>query len=283
MASSRAEIVARQLNAFLALTSESERGGLRDTDVESNWNALRGAAAAFEVPIPTAVGEVLRAMDVEGLASDPGDLEALNVAALLELTRHPAHRSASAIELLRRDPAVHADSVGAAFRDMRRDEVIALVPALKRAGDGIVRMLLETLSAKKTYVRQAAALTLSSLQAEEAIPGLLHLVSTESTSLWEEFARSLAAFGESAQAAAVSAVETEVLAKDRAALVLAYLAKGGFASNVEELLSHPHADVAEAAGSVAARLPTVERHLREFYDPSATPTGPREFGKKLFL
>ena len=66
------------------------------------------------------------------------------------------------------------------------------------------------------------------------------------------------------------------------ALVLAYLAKGGYASVVEDLVSHSHRVVADVAGSIPARLPTVERHLREFYDASATPTGPREFGKKVF-
>jgi hypothetical protein len=282
LAESPAEVVERQLLAFLALTSGPERGGLTDADVASNWNALRGAAAAFTVPIAAEVEEVLQAMDADDLTRDPGALEGLNVAALLELTRHANHRSVSSIELLQRDAALHADAVGLALRDMRRDEVIALVPALKRAGEAVVPALLATLSAKKTFVRQAAALTLAALQAEEAIPGLLRLVGAETTTLWEEFARSLAGFGEVALAAVVEAIQQGSVPRDRAALVLAYLAKGGFASGVEELAGHPDAIVAAVAASVPTRLPTVERHLREFYDANATPTGPREFGTKLF-
>ncbi|MCB9656277.1 MAG: hypothetical protein H6726_01405 [Sandaracinaceae bacterium] len=282
LAMTPADIVAQQLVAFLTLTSGPERGGLRDAEVAANWNALRGAAAAFSVPIPVDVEAVLRAMDADDIAADSGALETLNVAALIELTRHAAHRRAAAAELLRRDAELHAEVVGAALRDMRRDEVIALVPALKRAGEAVVSMLLDTLGAKKTFVRQAAALTLSSLQAEEAIGGLLHLACTETTSLWEEFARALAAFGDVALESIIAAIETGDLTPDRAALVLAYLAKGGYASVVEDLVSHSHRVVADVAGSIPARLPTVERHLREFYDASATPTGPREFGKKVF-
>lgn len=282
LAATPAEIVAKQLGGFLALTSEPDRGGLRDGDVVSNWNALRGAASAFAVELPPAIAEVLRAMDSADEARDPGALEALNVAALLELTRHANHRCGAAIELLRRDPALHAEAVGLALRDMRREEVVALVPALVRAGDQLVPTLLETLSAKKTFVRQAAALTLASLQAEDAIPGLLALVAKESTALWEELARALAAFGELAEAALVEALEQDAIPHDRAALVLAYLAKGGFAGSVDELTRSPNAKVAAVAASVAPRMAVVERHLREFYDVSTTPTGPREFGKKLF-
>jgi hypothetical protein len=282
LAASPAEIVEQQLASFLAQTSEPDRGGLTDADVASNWNALRGAAAAFGVPIPPAVDEVLRAMDADDLARDPSALEGLNVAALLELTRHANHRSVSSIELLRRDASLHAEAVGMALRDMRRDEVVALVPALKRAGEAVVPALLATLAAKKTFVRQAAALTLAALQADEAVPGLLHLVGTETTTLWEEFARSLAGFGEVALATVVDAIHEGSVPRERGALVLAYLAKGGFASGVEELARHPDPVVAAVAASVPARLPTVERHLREFYDATATPTGPREFGTKLF-
>lgn len=282
LAESPAEIVSKQLTSFLALASEPDRGGLRDGDVVSNWNALRGAASAFAVELPPAIAEVLRAMDSEDEARDPGALEALNVAALLELLRHANHRSGAAIELLRRDPALHADAVGVALRDMRREEVVILVPALARAGDPMVPALLETLAAKKTFVRQAAALTLASLQAEDAIPGLLALVAKESTSLWEEFARALAAFGELAEAALVDAITQDAIPDDRAALVLAYLAKGGFAGSVEELTRSPNLRVAVVASSVGPRMPVVEQHLREFYDASTTPTGPREFGKKLF-
>ena len=165
---------------------------------------------------------------------------------------------------------------------MRREEVLTMVPALVRAGDLMVPMLLETLSAKKTFVRQAAALTLASMQAEDAIPGLLTLVANESTTLWEELARALAAFGELAEAALIDALAHDAIPPDRAALVMAYLAKGGFAANVEELTRAKNPKVAVVAASVGPRMATVERHLREFYDASTTPTGPREFGKKLF-
>jgi hypothetical protein len=282
LAKGPAEIVAKQLTAFLALTSEPDRGGLRDADVVSNWNALRGAASAFAVEIPPAIADVLHAMDEEDVAHDPGALEALNIAALLELTRHANHRCAATAELLRRDPALHTEAIGMALRDMRREEVVTLVPALVRAGELIVPTLLETLSAKKTFVRQAAALTLASLQAEAAIPGLLELVASESTSLWEEFARALAAFGELAEAVVVDALARDAIPPDRAALVLAYLAKGGFASSVDELTRSPDPKIAAVAGKVGPRMATIERHLREFYDASTTPTGPREFGKKLF-
>lgn len=282
LAEGPAEIVRKQLAAFLALTSEPDRGGLRDADVVSNWNALRGAASAFAVDIPPAIADVLHAMDSEDVTHGPGALEALNIAALLELTRHANHRGAATAELLRRDAALHAEAIGLALRDMRREEVVALVPALVRAGELVVPTLLETLSAKKTFVRQAAALTLASLQAEAAIPGLLELVAVESTTLWEEFARALAAFGELAEAAVVDALARDAIPPDRAALVLAYLAKGGFASSVDELTRSPDPRIASVAGKVGPRMATVERHLREFYDASTTPTGPREFGKKLF-
>ena len=159
-----------------------------------------------------------------------------------------------------------------ALRDMRRDDVVVLVPALKRAGEAVVPMLLETLSAKKTFVRQAAALTLSALQAEEAVPVLLRLVAKENTTLWEEFARALAAFGEVALASVLEAVRADALPTERAALVLAYLSKGGFASPVEDLAQDPDPKVSAVARGVPLRLPTVDRHLREFYDPTETPT-----------
>ena len=89
MAMTPADIVAQQLVAFLTLTSGPERGGLRDAEVAANWNALRGAAAAFSVPIPVDVEAVLRAMDADDIAADSGALETLNVAALIEVKLTP--------------------------------------------------------------------------------------------------------------------------------------------------------------------------------------------------
>ena len=40
------------------------------------------------------------------------------------------HRCAATAELLRRDPAFDTEAIGMALRDMRREEVVTLVPAL---------------------------------------------------------------------------------------------------------------------------------------------------------
>jgi HEAT repeat protein len=153
---------------------------------------------------------------------------------------------------------------------------------MRSAGATLVPTLLDTLTAKKTFVRQAAAFSLAALQAEEAVPALIKLVARENTSLWEEFARALAAFGDVAIDSIVEAVEADSLPAERAALALAYLAKGGFASPVEELSAHSDPRVSAVATAVSTRIPTVEGHLREFYEAGVNPTGPREFGKRLF-
>ena len=166
---------------------------------------------------------------------------------------------------------------------MPRADVVQLTPDLRDAAPSIIPVLISTLGAKKTFVRQAAALILAALDARDALNPLVRLLGTEPSAIWEEVARAVAAFGTPARTALLDAVAREALTYERAALALAFsVAHEGDRSALDALARDPDGERAHVAALARTEGPRVERLLSELA-PGGKATGPREFGRRIGL
>jgi hypothetical protein len=132
---------------------------------------------------------------------------------------------------------------------MPRGEVLAVVPQLVSLGDAATEVLLDGLSAKKTFVRQASALALGVLRQRRAIQPLVMLLKVEPSEIWEEVARVVGSFGDAAVRAVTRTLKDPQGNEGRFVLALAHLVENGSGGLVESLTrgGGKLADVAKAA------------------------------------
>ncbi len=262
------EMVERLVDAFRGTSRLEGAGGLDAKAVAANWESLLALAEEYEV-----------AMDVEAheqahrdiAAGRPGssaprsvDESAIPELAndeLVGLVEHPKLRRKVALELVSRAGPGDAELVSRvvrAVRKMPREEVLDVMPKVFPLGEAAAGALIDTLSARKTFVRQAAALCLGELQMRRAVRPLVQLLVEEPTEVWEEVARVLASFGTSLERALKRVTEVEG-ADRRIAYLLAHVRLRGQKSLVEKLAAkngEPLAAIAQAAPEHEERAKT---------------------------
>ncbi|MDH5492906.1 MAG: hypothetical protein OEY14_13210, partial [Myxococcales bacterium] len=240
-------LVQAQISAFRAL-SESGRGGMDAEAIGSNWQALLDAAATYEAPIDSETHalahEAIGAMSAGASATIPPPAEVphdrlgeLGIPELVLLLERPDGRRAAALELIQRGDAELLPRVFDALRRMPRADVAALAPALVPLGDTVGDALVEGLAARKTFVRQAAALVLGELRLRRAVVPMVHLLMNEPTDVWREIARLLGDFGKGALRS-LGRVAREPKGKEgRIAYAMAHLAVAGHDEALQKLRS----------------------------------------------
>jgi HEAT repeat protein len=134
-----------------------------------------------------------------------------------------------------------------AVRKMPRADVVRVVPRIAEFGEAAGDVLIDGLAAKKTFVRQSAALALGYLKLRRAVVPLLHLLGSEPTEVWREVARVLGEFGTGAFRALSRGVKDPKGDADRFTLALAHLANNGCAKQVEQLAADRDARTADVA------------------------------------
>lgn len=237
------EVVARQLQQFVATASTADRGGMSPEASAENWERLLAAASEAEVPVDDAIHEIaweamsaLKGKGGEGLpVVDASALPQMGGPELVMLLDHPKIRRAAALELCRRSDPEYADRLFKAVRKMGRSEVVRIVPRILDLGESAGDALIDGLSARKTFVRQVSALALGHLRLRRAVVPLVHLLSNEPSGVWREVARILGEFGTGSLRALSRGLKDPKASSERFALALAHLTQHGCEAQVRQL------------------------------------------------
>ncbi len=256
-------LLTRQIAALAETTRREGRGGLAKERVAENWERLLKAAADNEVAIDGDTHElawkVIREVKggEEG-AVDPAKLPQMGPPELVMLLEHPRHRRDAAIELCRRkDPAL-AETVCKAVRKMPRSEVVRVVPRVAELGEEAGDAMIDGLSARKTFVRQAFALALGHLKLRRAVVPLVHLLASEESEVWREHARIVGSFGNASLRNVTRQLRDPKGMEERYIWTLAHLANNGCAKQIERLTS----DELPAVATMAAEAMTLRERAR---------------------
>jgi hypothetical protein len=145
---------------------------------------------------------------------------------------------------------------------MARADVVCVVPRLTRLGDDAGDALIDGLSARKTFARQAFALAIAHLKLRRGVVPLLHALGAEPSDAWREIARAFGSFGNASFRTLAQKLGDARVPEDRLALTLAHLAHQGCSKQVEALEKDPDPRIARLA--IAARgCKSEARHQEE--------------------
>lgn len=259
------ELVTRQIAAFRDGAARSDLG---PADIAANWEALLAAAADVEVAIDgethEAAWRAIRAArgDADGSSkSGPGEVDLTKLPGmgppeLVLMLDHPKARRAAALELCKRGDAAYVESVYKAARKMPRAEVVRVVPRVVAFGEAAGDALIDGLSARKTFVRQASALALGQLKLRRAVVPLLHVLESEESDVWREIARVLGELGQSSYRPLLRAAKDGKTERERFAYALAHASVAGSRKALRELAAG--ADEGERLVSIAQRALVLE-------------------------
>jgi HEAT repeat protein len=245
-------LVAATIDAFAKTSAKKDRGGLSAERAADNWESLLKMAADGEVAIDTDTHDLawraIRSVRGGGdKAIDEAKLPDMGAPELVLLLEHPRHRRAAALELCRRKDATFADTLSKSVRKMPRAEVVRIVPRMAELGDEAGDAIIDGLSARKTFVRQAFALALGHLKLRRAVVPLVHLLSSEQSEVWREVARVVGTFGNASLRNVTRLLKDPKGNEERYAWTLAHLSNNGCAKQVERLTSEDDAGVVEIA------------------------------------
>jgi HEAT repeat protein len=266
------ELVARQIDAFRTLASRSDRGGLGIDEVATNWEQLLASAADNEVAIDAATHDVawqaIRAARGEASGThalapiDPAKIPEMGPPELVLLLEHPKARRLAALEICRRKDPELVDTLYKAVRKMPRADVVRIAPKIAAFGEAAGDALIDGLSARKTFVRQASALTLGELKLRRAVVPLVHLLQSEPSDIWQEVARVLGEFGMASFRTLARVLKDPKTAPERFPYALAHLANHGCAKQVDELTRDSDSKVSGMAQKALEMRDDVQRHAK---------------------
>jgi len=238
------EIVARQLTSFRRVSSSPDHGGLTIEQVGANWEKLLREAGECELAIESdlheAAWEAIRATraDLTGphaAAIDVDRIAEMGSPELVMLLEHPRARRLAALELCKRGDPEYIDPIYRTVRKMPRPDVVRIVPKVALFGESAGDVLIDGLTARKTFVRQASALALGHLKLRRAIVPLQHALHAESSEVWRELARVIGEFGMASFRSVARALKDPKIDEERFAHTLAHLANYGCLRNIEKL------------------------------------------------
>jgi hypothetical protein len=268
IAADEGALVNVQLERFQKTAALSDRGGLSPEDVADNWQHLLDAATENEIAIDEDTHELAwnsirkvrgEASDSHVLADvDPSKLPEMGKLELAMLLDHPKLRQRAALELCRRgDPDV-LDRLAKAVRKMPRAEVVRVVPKMTAMGEAAGDALIDLLGARKTFVRQAAALGLGELDLRRAVVPLMHVLTSEASDVWREVARVIGELGSPSFRTVQRALKDPEGHEERFKVVLAHLANHGCESQVDKLTK----DSDKGVAVIALEALTLRQDLR---------------------
>lgn len=265
------EMVERLVDAFRGTSRLEGAGGLDQRAVAANWEALLALAEEYEVALDVEAHEQAHRNIAEGRPGsqaprtvDESAIPDLANDELIGLVEHPKLRRPVALELLSRAGPGDAELVARvvrAVRKMPRGEVLDVMPKVFPLGEAAAGALIDTLSARKTFVRQAAALCLGELQMRRAVRPLVQLLVEEPTEVWEEVARVLSTFGTSLERGLKRVTEVDG-ADGRIAYLLAHVRLNGDQALVDKLASKK----GEPIAAIAATADQQEERARTHRD-----------------
>lgn len=236
LANEPGELVTRQIESFRRTASTKTQGGLTAEATGINWEALLAGAAEYEIAIDSDTHDLawkaIRKGKGEEGAPGAGEVDLSKLAQmgppeLVLLLDHPGARRAAAIELCNRGDVELVDAVYKAVRKMPRPEVVRVAAKVVGFGEAAGDVLIDGLSARKTFVRQASAIILGQLKLRRAVVPLLHLLQSEKSGVWKEIARILGELGQASYRPLLRAAKEPKSPEDRFAYALAHAANAG--------------------------------------------------------
>lgn len=252
------ELVSRQIAAFKKTTASADRGGLTKEEIAGVWEALLGDSNQAEVAIDSSTHEeawnAIRAVKGEGTAKESGkpfDLSKLpdcSPPELVLLLDDPRGRWHAAVELCKRADTDYVGAVGKAARKMPRAEVVRVVPKMVSFGEAAGDALIDALSARKTFVRQAAVLGLGQIKLRRAVSPLIHLLQSEESDVWKEVARVLGELGTASFKPLIKAAKEPKGHEERFIFALAHASNNGQRKALQALVND------KSEGPLIARL-----------------------------
>ncbi|MBK8171030.1 MAG: HEAT repeat domain-containing protein [Sandaracinaceae bacterium] len=258
LAKDPSELVAKQISAFKKTTSEAARGGLSKEEIAGVWEALLADATQAEVAIDTATHELawtaIRAVKGDEGGKDAGkpfDLSKLadmSPPELVLLLDDPRGRWHAAVELCKRNDTDYVGAIGKAARKMPRAEVVRVVPKMVSFGEAAGDALIDALSARKTFVRQAAVLALGHIKLRRAVSPLIHLLQSEESDVWKEVARVLGELGVASFKPLLKAAKEPKGNEDRFIVALAHASTNGSRKQLQAIAND------KSEGPLVARL-----------------------------
>lgn len=259
IAPDEAALVSRQIEAFTRTTNLADRGGLTAEAVAEAWESLLQKAAETELSIDAETHELawaaIRAVrGGDGMAEiDPEKLPDMPVPEVVGLLDHPRYRCQAATELIGRNDPELAEQLCQAARKMPRGEVLRVLPRMVNLGDAAGDALIDGLGARKTFVRQAFALTLGELKLRRAVVPLVHLLASEQSEIWREVARIIGTFGTASMRNVTRQLKDPKGLEERYVLAMAHLANHGCEKQVKKLASDDRPEIAKLASEALAR------------------------------
>ena len=261
------ELVVELCNTFRELATSKDRGGLSTDALARNWERLLAAADRLELSVDAkthqqasqdrerAGGEPSASVDL-----NPESLADMGVADVQRLLDHPEMRRHAAAELIGREDGEHLTQVSKAIRKMPRGEVLELMPQMVHVGEAAADALIDALGARKTFVRQAAALGLGELKLRRAISPLVQLLQTEPTEVWWEVGRVISVFGGAAIRPLTRAMKDPKGGEERFAYTLGHLLCTDAADDVKSLAEDANTNVKRIAESALTLRELAEEH-----------------------
>lgn len=261
------ELVIGLVDAFRGTSALPDRGGLTAEVTARNWEQLLGLAGELEVAIASeahdAAWESIRSVRGDSAAPKmvaPEALREMSADEVADFLMHPKLRLPAALELARRGEPAYVATIFDAVRKMPREEVLDVVPRLVAFGEEAADALIDGLNARKTFVRQAAALALGELKLRRAVAPLVHLLQTEPSEIWWEVGRVLASFGAAGLRPMQRAMRDPKGAEERFSYTLAHLSALEPAK-VRELESDANPKVKAVAVAAMTQKLLAEQHL----------------------
>jgi len=249
LANEPGELVTRQIESFRRTASTKNQGALGTDEIAANWETLLAGAAEYEIAIDSDTHDVAwkairAAKGEESAAVGGGDVDLSKIAQmgppeLVLLLEHPRARRSAAIELCRRGDAELVDAVYKAVRKMPRPEVVRVAAKVVGFGEAAGDVLIDGLTARKTFVRQASAVALGQLKLRRAVVPLLHLLQSEESGVWKEVARVLGELGQASYRPLLRAAKEPKSPEDRFAYALAHAANAGSRKALQAVAKDP--------------------------------------------
>lgn len=281
IAADPADLTERLVKAFRA-AHEGDRVALEAEAVASNWEKLLALAGDHELTLPSSTRLLaersIRAVRGETTSADSAqDLERVakgTVPELFLMLDDLRLRRAATLELISRGAPEHIDRIAKTIRKMPRADVVRVVPKLLSFGEDAGDALIDGLSARKTFVRQAFAAGIGQLKLRRAVVPLLHVLVAEPSDVWRELARVYGTFGASGFRPFVRQLADGKCSDERAAHTLAHLALHGSDEALTALVSDPEARAGDGRVAKLAERALGLRDEARAYEAAVAGTRP---------
>ncbi len=308
IAPSRRVLVEMMAKNFIRLIADKTGHDLDDDSVRDNWSALTDELTAqgvdagkFVAPSTKAISSELQdvASGIIGRvtalslneevaaakAAGPRTLAEKSVDQLVALLGDRDRRFEAALQLCRSLDRAAIDPLFGVLGRMTRAEAGDVFGGIVGFGDRATGRLITTLSSRKGFLRQGAALSLAAIGSDVGLEPVCDLLVSEPTDIWKEIARALGEYGRSAiqPLAARLRGHSEVVG-ERVSWALAHIAARNHKGAVEALCNGSDSKITQVARHALELMELAGRDNRDIWDPKPgrDHTVRRAFSKRIY-